>query len=60
MSEDVLYRESDEVLAQVAQRGCGFSVPGGIQDLVGWSHGQPGLAPDLEAGGPARGGRVET
>jgi len=37
---EILYRESGEVLEQAAQRGCGYSVPGGVQDEVGWG---PGL-----------------
>ena len=38
---------------QAAKRGCGCSVPGGVQDQVGWGPGQPGLVSDLEVGGPA-------
>jgi len=41
-----------------AQRGCGCSVPGGVQDKAGWGPGQPALVPDLEVGGPACGRRV--
>jgi len=53
MSGEVLYyRESDEVLEQAAQRGCECSIPGGVQDQVGWSPGQPDLEPDLEVDGP--------
>lgn len=44
---------SDEVLDQAAQRGCGCSSPGGVQDQAEWSPGQHGLVPDLEVGGPA-------
>ena len=43
------------MLAQAAQRGCGCFIPEGVQDQVGWGPGQPGLAPDLEVGGPACG-----
>ena len=50
---EILYRESGEVLEQAAQRDCGCSVSGGVQDQVGWGHRQPDLVPDLEAGGPA-------
>ena len=50
---EVLHRESGEVQAQAAQRGCGCSVPGGVQGQVGWGPGQPALVPDLEVGGPA-------
>ena len=47
---------SGEVLEQAAQRGCRCSVPGGVQDHIGWGSGQPDLVPDLEVGGPACGG----
>jgi len=40
------------VLENAAQRGCGFSIPGGVQDHVGWSPGQLGLVTDLMARGP--------
>ena len=33
-----------------AQRGCGCSIPGGVQGQVGWGPGQPGLVVDLVAG----------
>ena len=55
---DVLHRESGEVLEQTAQGGCRCSVPGGVQDQVGWVAGQPGLVPDLGVGGPACGSGV--
>ena len=54
----MLHRRGGEVLEQAAQRGCGCSVPGGVQGQVGWSPGLPGLVPDLEVGGPACGGGV--
>jgi len=41
------------VLEQVAQRDCGFPIPGGIQDQVGWSPGQPDLVLDLVVGNAA-------
>jgi len=41
------------VLEQAAQRGCGCTGPGGVQDQVGWGPGQPGLVLDMEVGGPA-------
>jgi len=47
------------VLEQTAQRGCRYLTHGGIQGQVGWGHGQPGLVPDLEVGGPACGRGVE-
>jgi len=34
----LLYRESGEVLEQVAQRDWGCSVPRGVQDQVGWGN----------------------
>lgn len=42
------FTESGEVLEQAAQRGGGFSIPGGVQNQVVWGIGEPGLAPDLE------------
>ena len=52
--DEVLHRESGEVLAQAAQgRGC--PIPGGVQGQVGWGPGQPALVPDLEVGGPVCG-----
>jgi len=47
------------VLEQAAWRGCGCSIPGGVQGQAGWGPGQPGLVPDLKAGGPACGGGLE-
>lgn len=41
------YSEGSEKLAQVAQRGHGFSIPGNIQSQGGWVSEQPGL---FEAG----------
>ena len=49
--------QSDEVLEQAAQTGCGCPIPEAVQDQVGWSPGQPDLAPDFQVGGPAPGGR---
>ena len=43
------------MLAQAAQRGCGCTVPGGVQGLVGWDPAQPGLVLNVEVGGPACG-----
>jgi len=40
------------VLEQAALRGCGWPVPGGVQDQVGWGPGQPGLV-NGEVGGSA-------
>jgi len=47
-----------QVLVQAAQRGCGCSVPGVVQDQVGCGPGQPALLPDLEVGGSACGSGV--
>ena len=44
-----------EVLEQTAQRRCGCPIPGGVQGQVSWGPVQPGLVPDLEAGGPVCG-----
>ena len=52
--------QSGEVLEQAAQRGCGCSIPGSVQDQVGWGPRQPDLVPDLEVGGSACGKRVES
>jgi len=41
------------VLAQAAQRGCGCTVPVGVQGLVGCDPALPGLV--LMVGGPAYG-----
>ena len=38
----MFYSEVDEALAQAAHRACGCSIPGGIEDQVGWD-------PDLVA-----------
>jgi len=43
------------VLEQVAQRGCGCPIPGGVQGQVGWGSEQPGLVLGMEVGGPAHG-----
>jgi len=50
----------DKGLEQPIQRGCGCSIPGGVQDQVGWNPGQPGLVPDVEVGGLACGRGVGT
>jgi len=48
------------VLEQAAWRGCGCLIPGGVEDQLGSSSGQPGLAPDLEVGGPVYGRGIAT
>ena len=57
ISGESLHRENGKVVEQTVQRGCGFSVPGSVQDLVGQG---PGLVPDLEIGGHACGMEVGT
>ena len=42
------------------KRGCGCSIPGGVQGQVGWGAEQPGPVPDLEVGGPACDSQVGT
>ena len=54
----LLYQESDEVLEQAAQRGCGCPIPGGVHGQVGWGPGQPGLVLDMEIGSSAHGREV--
>ena len=49
-------KDSGEVLEQAAQKGCGCSIPGGVQGRAGWGPGQP---PEMEVGGPAWGGKLE-
>ena len=44
---EVPYRESGEVLAQAAQKGCGCPIPGGVRGQVGWG---PGQVLDIEGG----------
>ena len=44
------------MLERAALRGCGCSVPGGVQGQVGRGPGQPGLVLNVEVGGPACGG----
>ena len=60
MLGEVFYRESGEALERAAQRGCGCSIPRGVQGQVGWGPGKPGLVPDLEVGGPDWGRGVGT
>jgi len=47
------------MLAQAAQSGFGCPVSGGDQSQVGWAPGQPGLALNVEVGGPACGRGLE-
>jgi len=41
-------------------KSSGCSIPGGVQDEVGWGPGQPGLVPDPEVGDPVCGRGVGT
>ena len=43
------------MLELAAQRGCGCSIPGGVQGQVGWGPGQPGLILDMEVDSSAGG-----
>jgi len=52
----MFFTQSGDVLEQVAQGGCGLSIPGGIQGLAGCGSGQPGLV----VGYPAHSRGVET
>ena len=36
-------KDSNETMEQVAQGGCGYPIPGGIQSQAGCGSGQPGL-----------------
>ena len=54
--EEIFYCESGDTLEQVAQGGCGCSLPGSIQGLAGWGFEQPGR----EGGVPAYSGGVGT
>jgi len=49
--------EGGETLAQVAQRSCGFPLPGSAQGQVGWSSEHPGLVEDVPADGRGVGTR---
>jgi len=50
------HSEGGDALGQVAQGGCGYPIPGGIQDQAGCGSGQPGLV----VGDPARSREVGT
>jgi len=55
MSVGNFHLESDEALAQVAQRSCGCPITGGTQGQVGWGPGQP----ELLGGSSPRGREIE-
>ena len=48
--------KSGDTLEQVAQGGCGYPIPGGIQGQAGCGSGQPGLV----VGEPSHSRGVET
>ena len=53
--EEVFHTEGGDTLEQVAQGGCGYPIPGGIQGQAGCGCGQPGLV----VGDPAHSRRLE-
>ena len=46
---EILSCEGGETLEQVAQNGCGCSLPGSIQGQAGWGIEQPGLVGGVPA-----------
>ena len=49
--KEILHSEGGEALAQVSQRSCGCSIPGGIEGQAWWVPGQS----DQVVGNPAHG-----
>jgi len=57
LEEEVFHLESDDALDQVAQRGCGCPVPGGIQGMVDVALGSMAI---LVAGNSVQSRGIET
>jgi len=45
--KEIIYCEGSETLEQLAQRGCGCPLPGGIQGQAGWGCEQRSLVGDV-------------
>ena len=43
------------MLAQAAQTGCGYPLPGGVHGQAGWGAGQLGVVLNVKVGSPAFG-----
>jgi len=56
--EETSYYEGGEALAQVAQRSCGWPLPGSVQGQVGWGFEWSGLVESVPAHGRAVGTRL--
>lgn len=47
--QEFFYGEGGETSAQIDQRDGGCSIPGNVQDQVGWESEQPDLVEDVPA-----------